>query len=82
MQQTTLFLLDAGSAKKYPVIEEGTERLLHIRELELLFGFPEHYTAVGNLSITARRKLIGRAWSVNVVVHILKPLSIIYSKAS
>lgn len=39
-----------------------------------VFGFPEHYTDVGNMSVTARHKLIGQSWSVPVVEGILSPL--------
>jgi len=39
-----------------------------------LFGFPEHYTDVGNLSISSRRSLLGQAWSIPVIKHLLRPL--------
>lgn len=39
-----------------------------------VFGFPVHYTDVGNMSVTARHKLIGQSWSVPVVEGILTPL--------
>ncbi|KAL1467384.1 hypothetical protein MTO96_042227 [Rhipicephalus appendiculatus] len=39
-----------------------------------LFGFPRHYTDVGNISLGKRRQLLGKAWSVPVVCHILRPL--------
>ncbi|KAL1129191.1 hypothetical protein AAG570_013721, partial [Ranatra chinensis] len=47
---------------------------LWITELEEIFGFPRHFTDVGNLSAKRRRQLLGKAWSVPVVSHILKPL--------
>ena len=69
----------AGHAKKYPVLEEGKESLLFVTELELLFGFREHFTDASDLSVSDRRKLLGNAWSVNVVGQILKPLTIMFS---
>jgi len=43
-----------------------------------LFGFPEHYTDVGNIPPTRRQKLIGKAWSVPLIKHILAPLRAFY----
>ncbi|XP_053650320.2 DNA (cytosine-5)-methyltransferase 3A isoform X1 [Cherax quadricarinatus] len=45
-----------------------------VTEIEKIFGYPEHYTDAGNLSIKERQVLLGRAWSVPVIMHILKPL--------
>ena len=39
-----------------------------------LFGFPAHYTDVGNLKGSKRRALLGKSWSVQVATVILKPL--------
>ena len=39
-----------------------------------VFGFPAHYTDVADLSPARRRKLLGKAWSVPVVKHLLSPL--------
>eukprot|EP00057_Strongylocentrotus_purpuratus_P032374 XP_787412.3 PREDICTED: DNA (cytosine-5)-methyltransferase 3A [Strongylocentrotus purpuratus] len=57
-----------------PVIMNGREDGLWSTELERLFGFPDHYTDVGNLSRTARQKLLGKAWSVPVIRHLMAPL--------
>ncbi|XP_064082111.1 LOW QUALITY PROTEIN: DNA (cytosine-5)-methyltransferase 3A-like [Macrobrachium nipponense] len=46
-----------------------------ITEIEKIFGFPAHYTDVGNLSLRERQALLGRSWSVGVVEYILKPLT-------
>ncbi|KAK3918988.1 DNA (cytosine-5)-methyltransferase 3B [Frankliniella fusca] len=43
--------------------------------LEALFGLPTHYTDACNLSITDRKKLLGRAWCVPLIIQILKPLA-------
>ncbi|KAG0438768.1 hypothetical protein HPB47_016877 [Ixodes persulcatus] len=53
--------------------ERGAD-VLWITELERVFGFPSHYTDVGNLSLGRRQQLLGRAWSVPVVCHLLAPL--------
>lgn len=39
-----------------------------------IFGFPQHYTDVGNLLPARRQQLLGRAWSVPVICHVLSPL--------
>ena len=39
-----------------------------------LFGFPRHYTDVGNLSRRDRHRLLGKAWSVQVTCHLLETL--------
>ncbi|KAL1471374.1 hypothetical protein MTO96_023713 [Rhipicephalus appendiculatus] len=57
-----------------PVIMNGEGDVLWATELEELFGFPRHYTDVGNISLGKRRQLLGKAWSVPVVCHILRPL--------
>lgn len=57
-----------------PVVMNGQADVLWATELEQVFGFPRHYTDVGNLSLGKRRQLLGKAWSVPVVCHILRPL--------
>jgi hypothetical protein len=47
---------------------------LWLQEIEKVFGFPQHYTDVGNISRTDRQKLLGHAWSVPVIAHIFTPL--------
>ena len=39
-----------------------------------LFGFPEHYTDVANMGKSHRQKLLGSAWSIPVLRHLLAPL--------
>ncbi|XP_048761481.2 DNA (cytosine-5)-methyltransferase 3B-like [Ostrea edulis] len=56
------------------ILMKGREDNMWITEIERVFGFPEHYTDVGNMSVTARHKLIGQSWSVPVVEGILSPL--------
>ena len=41
-----------------------------------LFGFPDHYTDVANLGRCGRQKLLGKAWSVPVIRHLLSPLKV------
>lgn len=57
-----------------PIEMNGVEDGIWVMELERLFGFPEHYTDVGHLSPTTRHKLLGKAWCVPVIKHILSPL--------
>ncbi|XP_033735640.1 DNA (cytosine-5)-methyltransferase 3A-like [Pecten maximus] len=58
-----------------PVMMNGKEDNIWISELERVFGFPPHYTDVGNLPTTRRQRLLGKSWSVPVVQHILSPLT-------
>ncbi|KAI0230759.1 DNA (cytosine-5)-methyltransferase 3A [Lamellibrachia satsuma] len=62
----------------FPVYMGATGDTLWIPELERLFGFPEHYTDVGNIPPTRRQKLLGKAWSVPLIKHILAPLKSFY----
>ena len=39
-----------------------------------LFGFPDHYTDVANLGRCGRQRLLGKAWSVPVIRHLLSPM--------
>ncbi|XP_060847967.1 DNA (cytosine-5)-methyltransferase 3C-like [Rhopalosiphum padi] len=50
-----------------PVCQDGQYTGLYITEIEAIFGLPQHFTDVGDLSIASRQKLIGRAWSVQVI---------------
>lgn len=59
---------------QFVILMNGREDNMWITEIERVFGFPEHYTDVGNMSVTARHKLIGQSWSVPVVEGILSPL--------
>ncbi|GFU49688.1 hypothetical protein NPIL_446961 [Nephila pilipes] len=55
-----------------PVEMNGEPDSLWLTELEKVFGFPVHFTDIGNLSISKRQELIGRSWSVPVVKDILR----------
>ena len=39
-----------------------------------LFGFPDHYTDIGNICPTKRLKILAKSWSVPVIKKILEPL--------
>ncbi|XP_058794757.1 DNA (cytosine-5)-methyltransferase 3B-like isoform X2 [Phymastichus coffea] len=56
-----------------PVLMNGKKDMLWVTELEEIFGFPIHYTDA-NLQKTRRLQLIGKAWSVQTLVAILRPL--------
>lgn len=47
--------------------QNGIKTKLYITELELIFGFPAHYTDVCDFTIGKRHKLLGKAWSVPVI---------------
>jgi site-specific DNA-cytosine methylase len=53
---------------------DGSKDTLWMTELERVFGFPTHYTDIGNLAISKRQQLLGRAWSVPVAKWIFEPL--------
>ncbi|KAL7647096.1 UNVERIFIED_CONTAM: hypothetical protein RMT77_002354 [Armadillidium vulgare] len=59
----------------YPIIMNGQPDVPWITELERVFGFPAHYTDVGNLSLRERQSLLGKAWSVKTVTHFFSRLS-------
>lgn len=48
--------------------------ILHTHTSFRLFGFPDHYTDVANLGRCGRQRLLGKAWSVPVIRHLLSPL--------
>ncbi|KAL5262977.1 hypothetical protein ACHWQZ_G008403 [Mnemiopsis leidyi] len=54
--------------------EEGPGDWLWCTEMERVFGLPSHYTDVANMSRFARQRLLGKAWSVPVLRHLLSPL--------
>nr|AFR91944.1 DNA cytosine-5-methyltransferase 3 [Patiria pectinifera] len=62
------------SEQVLPVLMNGQEDALWCTEMERIFGFPEHYTDIANMSRSSRHKLIGQAWSVPVIKHLLAPL--------
>ncbi|XP_061591518.1 DNA (cytosine-5)-methyltransferase 3B-like [Cololabis saira] len=57
-----------------PVVQNGKEDILWVTELEMIFGFPKHYTDVKNMNRQQRQKVLGKAWSVPVVRHLFAPL--------
>ncbi|XP_050394662.2 DNA (cytosine-5)-methyltransferase 3A [Patella vulgata] len=65
--------------KGFPVKMDGMDAGIWIPELERVFGFPSHYTDVGNLPPTRRQKLLGKSWSVTVLKNILMPLKQYYA---
>ncbi|KAJ8667726.1 hypothetical protein QAD02_009389 [Eretmocerus hayati] len=56
-----------------PVLMNGKKDGLWVTELEEIFGFPAHYTDA-NLQKTRRLQLIGKAWSVQTLTAILRPV--------
>ncbi|XP_022904316.1 DNA (cytosine-5)-methyltransferase 3A-like [Onthophagus taurus] len=69
-----------GPKCKLPVIDKnGQEDYLHITELEAVFGFPRNYTDINNFSFSKRLKLIGKAWSVPVIMMLLSCLKDYYA---
>lgn len=68
----------AGVKKSPPLTYEGREEFLSVPEMELLFGFPLHYTDCDNLATSCRRQLLGRSWCTPVIADILKPLQSIF----
>ncbi|XP_008204446.1 DNA (cytosine-5)-methyltransferase 3B isoform X1 [Nasonia vitripennis] len=56
-----------------PVLMDGKKDMLWVTELEKIFGFPMHYTDT-NLQKTRRLQLIGKAWSVQTLTAILRPV--------
>ncbi|XP_063219134.1 DNA (cytosine-5)-methyltransferase 3A-like isoform X3 [Bacillus rossius redtenbacheri] len=75
-------LLGQGPANVLPVIVDGKEDTLWITEVEEVFGFPRHFTDVGTLSRKQRLDLLGRAWSVQVVEYILRPLTLFFATSN
>ncbi|XP_034250658.1 DNA (cytosine-5)-methyltransferase 3A-like isoform X1 [Thrips palmi] len=70
-----------GKEKSLPVIESNQRAPLLLTEIEELFGVGRHYTDVG-ISQSDRRRLLGNAWAVPVVVDILKHLKAEFCKAT
>ncbi|KAJ8683874.1 hypothetical protein QAD02_019666 [Eretmocerus hayati] len=56
-----------------PVLMDGEPDRLWITEVEKIFSLPKHYTDV-DLPKTRRLQLIGKAWSVQTVTAILRPV--------
>ncbi|XP_018313252.1 DNA methyltransferase 3 isoform X2 [Mycetomoellerius zeteki] len=67
-----------GKAELKPIMMKGKTDTIWITELEEIFGFPRHYTDVKNLSATNRQKLLGKSWSVQTLIAILRPLCLYF----
>uniref|UniRef100_A0A3Q0RMF2 DNA (cytosine-5-)-methyltransferase n=1 Tax=Amphilophus citrinellus TaxID=61819 RepID=A0A3Q0RMF2_AMPCI len=67
-------LKQGKNVNKLPVLYNGKEDRLWITELERVFGFPKHYTDVRDMNRQQRQKVLGKAWCVPVVRHLLAPL--------
>ncbi|ROT79375.1 putative ATP-binding cassette sub-family A member 3-like [Penaeus vannamei] len=67
--------LKLGSNVEWPIRMNDHGDTPWLTEIEKIFGFPSHYTDVGNTSLKERQTLLGRAWSVPVIEHILQPLT-------
>lgn len=66
--------LKQGKKCILPVTMNGEGDVLWVTELEQVFGFPRHYTDVGNIPLGRRQQLLGKAWSVPVIKHLFTPL--------
>lgn len=66
--------LKQGKKCILPVMMNGEGDVLWVTELETIFGFPKHYTDVGNVPLGRRQQLLGKSWSVPVIKHIFAPL--------
>ncbi|CAJ0959467.1 unnamed protein product [Ranitomeya imitator] len=71
---TNRYSMRQGKDREYPVTMNGEEDVLWCTEMERVFGFPPHYTDVGQMSLSSRQKVLGRSWSVPVIRHLLSPL--------
>lgn len=67
-----------GSSRNPVEDNNGVFGNLYITEIEQIFGFPKHYTDVGDISVLKRQQLLGRAWSVPVVQSICDCLKDIF----
>ncbi|PSN38685.1 hypothetical protein C0J52_17278, partial [Blattella germanica] len=47
-----------GKTKNYPIDVNGSPDRIWITELEMVFGFPIHYTDTGNINLQKRYKLL------------------------
>ncbi|XP_045581588.2 uncharacterized protein [Procambarus clarkii] len=67
--------LKLGAGVDWPIRMNDSGDVPWTTEIEKIFGFPQHYTDVGNLSQRERQNLLGKSWSVPVIQHILKALT-------
>jgi len=58
----------------FPVEMDGNSDTLWMTEMETVLGLPIHYTDAGEMSLTKRQHLLGEAWNVHVIKHILQSL--------
>ena len=63
-----------GTSGCAPVMHNNKEDSLWSTEIERIFGVPDHYTDVNNLTPKERQVLLGRSWSVPVIRQIFEPL--------
>lgn len=70
-KKSSLTKSNSGDA---PVLHKGEEDTLWSTEVERVFGVPQHYTDVNNLSPKERLSLLGRSWSVPVLQQMFAPL--------
>lgn len=56
------------------LLKNHTRRLISINEAEALQSLPKNYTKVKGVTDTKRYKGIGNGWTIDVIVHLLKPL--------
>ncbi|XP_014275999.1 DNA (cytosine-5)-methyltransferase 3A [Halyomorpha halys] len=66
--------LSQGRERIPAVLMDGEYCNLWITEIERIFGFPTHYTDVGNISLRKRLLLLGNSWSVATVKEIFYSL--------
>lgn len=60
--------------KTLPVLHHSKPVTTYVVEEERAFGLPASYTDGADLTPAGRRKLLGSAWSADVVTDILRPL--------
>ncbi|XP_043239321.1 DNA (cytosine-5)-methyltransferase 3C-like isoform X1 [Amphibalanus amphitrite] len=73
--------LRQGKLGVTPVTMDGEGDVMWITEIEQMFGLPRHYTDLGSLGPQKRQQLLGRAWSVPVIRHILHSLTPFFATA-
>jgi DNA (cytosine-5)-methyltransferase 3A len=57
------------------LLKNGTVRNLTVTECEKLQTIPVGYTDVYGVSQSSKYKMIGNAWTVDIISHILKPIT-------
>ncbi|KAF5276678.1 hypothetical protein FQA39_LY06482 [Lamprigera yunnana] len=75
--------LRQGKYGDYPVTTANNqEDIIWVTELERVFGLPTHYTDTGNLNTAKRLQLLGKAWSIPVMMHLFSILTYFCSPLS